>query len=118
VKDISEYLKEEKNKKENNRFDPWEIEGYKTLVDIGNHCYVQGVISKEALAKSIFVHIGLGFHAEIKLEDIPAFSFQRIAILERKRSKVESELLQVQNDHREVSKMFLRFSSLYFLFIL
>jgi prefoldin subunit 5 len=73
-----------------------------TFVEIGENCFVQGIIPYENIQKSVFVHLGYGFHAEILLCDIPSFVERRKDILNRKAEKLENEIIVMKSDLNQV----------------
>lgn len=56
-----------------------EIE-YRSLVDIGSKCLMQAVVEEP---KTLYVHIGAGFHTELAFDEAVELSHKRIDILRR-----------------------------------
>jgi prefoldin subunit 5 len=53
---------------------------YRALVDVGSKCLMQAVVEEP---KSVYVHVGAGFHVELGFEEAIELSHKRIDILRR-----------------------------------
>jgi prefoldin subunit 5 len=107
------YLSEKKNRLQghgisNNTdaLDNFKVNSYEgeieTFVHLGSGTFVQGRIPFDNFEKSIFVHIGFGFHAEIEIENISQFVSSRKAILNGKISLMNQEVGVLINDINQV----------------
>lgn len=75
-------------------------ENYESLVDIGQKCFVASVV--EAPKSSVYVHVGLGFFAELTWPAAVAVSGDRIKLIQKKVSNTQDALNRVQADMAEV----------------
>lgn len=75
-------------------------EQYKTLVDIGQQCYVQAVVN--APQAGVYVHIGLGFFVELSWSAVDHIAQKRDELLSRKAIQTQTAIESVQADLDEV----------------
>ena len=75
-------------------------EKYVSLVDIGQKCFVASVV--EAPKSSVYVHVGLGFFAELPWSAAVAVSGERINVIQKKVSNTQDAIERVQADMAEV----------------
>ena len=76
-----------------------ELKQYNTFVNVGSGCYAQGVL----LSDSIYVHIGLGIHVEMPLDDVVDVAGKRIDIIEHKLALLQDDIDKVVADIEVVS---------------
>jgi prefoldin subunit 5 len=76
-----------------------EIESF---VHVGSGAFVQAYIPFDNFEKSLFVHIGFGFHVEIEIENISKFVSSRKAILNGKILLLNREVDVLLNDISQV----------------
>mgnify|MGYP001304124807 CR=1 FL=1 len=53
---------------------------YRALVDVGSKCLMQALVEEP---KSVYVHVGAGFHVELGFEEAIELSHKRIKLLQR-----------------------------------
>ena len=75
-------------------------EKYESLVDIGQMCFVASVV--EVPKSSVYVHVGLGFFAELPWSAAVAVSGERINVIQKKVSNTQDAIERVQADMAEV----------------
>ena len=75
-------------------------EQYKTLVDIGQQCFVKAVV--DAPQNGVYVHMGLGFFAELSWSDAADIALKREELLARKVIQTQIAIDSVQADVDEV----------------
>ena len=82
---------------------------YKSLVDVGQGCYVKTVVA--APKQSVYLNIGLGFFTELAWPHAMEVVKEREIILQKKIINVQAAIDQVQSDMREVSilKLYISF---------
>ena len=73
---------------------------YKSLVDVGQGCYVKTVVA--APKQSVYLNIGLGFFSELAWPHAMEVVKERKSILEKKVLNVQAAIDQVQLDMKEV----------------
>ena len=74
---------------------------YKSLVDVGQGCYVKTVVATPK--QSVYLNIGLGFFSELAWPHAMEVVKKREIILQKKLLNVQVAIDQVQSDMREVS---------------
>lgn len=75
-------------------------EPYETLVDIGQQCFVQAVVNEPQ--NGVYVHMGLGFFAELSWSDAADIALKREELLARKVTQTQIAIDRVQADVDEV----------------
>ena len=75
-------------------------EQYKTLVDIGQQCFVKAVV--DAPQNGVYVHMGLGFFAELSWSDAADIALKREELLTRKVLQTQIAIDSIQADVDEV----------------
>lgn len=73
---------------------------YYSLVNIGEGNYVQSVIEN---CNSIYIHIGMGFHVELGLNEAREISDRRVELLEKKVQHLDTSIEFVAKDIEEVN---------------
>jgi len=76
--------------------------GYDTHVDIGEKCFIQAHVPYDNLVKSLYVHIGMGYHVEVLLENVPELVQSRRRLLEQKISFLDEEIVNIRADYEQV----------------
>ncbi len=76
------------------------VEKYESLVDIGEGNYVQ---SQTNQCETIYIHVGMGFHVEVDLDWAKKISEDRINILEKKVTNLNTTIELVGQDIQEVN---------------
>lgn len=82
---------------------------YKSLVDVGQGCYVKTVVATPK--QSVYLNIGLGFFSELAWPHAMEVVKEREIILQKKILNVQAAINQVQSDMREVRIKFFFFQS-------
>lgn len=87
------------------------------LVDLGNKMAYSRAVTGDDLPKTVFVHVGMGFHPELTLEEAVSFIGKRLAFLQlqvladrvKKSKKVaihlESSLLILEELAKELAEL-------------
>jgi prefoldin subunit 5 len=78
------------------------------LVNIGNQVFVQALPDP---AGSRFLHVGFGFHVDLKPDEVEEFVPHRQKLLGQKINLMDKKLLEVAIDYEQVSRGLCRFPS-------
>jgi prefoldin alpha subunit len=74
-------------------------EKYESYVDIGESNYVKSVLDA---CETIYIHVGMGFHVEVPLDEGMEICHERISLLQKKVSNLDTTIGMVGQDIQEV----------------
>lgn len=74
-------------------------DNYESYVDIGEENYVKGVLNS---CNTIYIHVGMGFHVEVELDEGIEICHKRIELLQKKILNINSNIEMVGKDIQEV----------------